>query len=113
MLDDLQSLILSAFIELFERVRYDDRTGIYETTYWFDDGTPLQVINFNSEPLDEEDGLWVLDHSIELRHPDFRTMMIGFYSDMWNYQLEPYEHPSAFLRWARAGHVVTKVSGTD
>lgn len=98
---------------MFERVRDDQRTGYYETTYWFEDDTPLQVLNFNVEPGDEEGDPDTYDHVISLSNRQFSIEMIGMYSGEWRYDLEEYSHPAEFLRWLECRPVVSKTSGTD
>ncbi|MAT49665.1 MAG: hypothetical protein CMK32_00565 [Porticoccaceae bacterium] len=98
---------------MFERVCDDERTGYYETTYWFEDDTPLQVLNYNVEPGDEEGAPDTYDHTISLRNGQFSIEMIGMFSGAWSYELEKYSNPTEFLRWLECHPTVSKTSGTE
>lgn len=105
--------ILRAFAELAGRVLRADRAGMYETTYWFDDDSHLQVINFDAVPAEEEGEEDTLDHTLQLQGPSFDVLVIGFYSGDWSFQLEEVTRPELFLRWHSERHPVVRVSGTD
>lgn len=111
--DNLESKLLEGLIELVERVTVPERFGFYETTYWFDDGTTLQVIEFHIEYAEEEGEANTYDYSLQLRNDRFDVLLIGIFSDEWNYDLDAYEDPDQCLEWLGESHVVVRMSGTD
>ena len=111
--EETERKVLQAFAELAGRVLREERAGLYETTYWFDDDSYLQVINFDEVPAEEEGEASTLDHTIHLQHPSFDVQVIGFYSNEWSFQVEEVECPELFLRWHAERHPVVRVSGTD
>lgn len=111
--DNLEARLLEGLIVLVERVTVPERFGFYETTYWFDDDTTLQVIEFHIEPSDEEGEPDTYDYSFQLRNERFDVLMIGCFSDEWNYDLDACEHSDRCLRWLGESHVVVRMSGTD
>ena len=111
--ENLEARLLEAFVALVESVLVQERIGYYETTYWFDDETPLQVIEFNVERAEEEGETDTYDYSFQLQNDRFDISMIGFFSGEWSYQLEPYQNPDQFLAWLGEHHVVVRMSGTD
>ena len=113
MVIDWEKRLLDAFVDLFERVRSEARDQYYETTYWFEDGSHLQVLNFNWEPADEEGEPDTFDYSINLESTRFKAVMLGICSDKWSYQLEKYQNPRDLLRWLGEQHAVERLSGTD
>jgi hypothetical protein len=111
--DDLEARLLEALIGLVESVTVPERFGYYETTYWFDDETTLQVIEFHIEYSDEEGEPNTYDYSFQLRNDRFDVLVIGYFSDAWNYDLDAYEHPDQCLEWLGESHVVVRMTGTD
>lgn len=109
----MEEKILQAFAELVERVHAQARIGLYETSYWFDDGSHLQVINFDELPAEEEGEEGTLDHTLKLQCSSFDILVIGFYSAGWSFQLEEITHPDRFLGWHAEQHPVVRWSGTD
>ena len=108
-----EKVVAIAFTELMRRVVRVDRIGLYETTYWFDDGAYLQVINFDEVPADNEGEESTLDHTLHLTGASFEIQMIGFYSSDWSCDVEEARNPEAFLEWHHACHEVVRLSGTD
>jgi hypothetical protein len=111
--DRTEGMVLQAFVELVDRVCLQERIGLYETTYWFDDGTHLQIVNFDELPADEEGEESTLDHTLHLVNPSFDVLVIGFHSTEWSFQLEEAKHADEFLRWHAERHGIVRVSGTD
>jgi len=113
MSDNLDARLLEAFIGLVERVTDPERFGCYETTYWFDDETTLQVIEFHIEWADEDGEANIYDYSFQLRNDRFDVLMIGYFSNEWNYDLDTHERPDQCLEWLRESHPVVRMTGTD